>query len=356
MSALKTVGVIGTISGIGLIGYYLLNKYKPTIAQTQTEEIKGQGYVLRLDIPEHRKLWSIVAQYGYDNLGKNQAYLDLKNQLLTQKPLIISDADFYNLERFFSDMNDKGVSEQILGKALFNLDSQKYWWEKRTKGLEEEIFGFNKFGNSILGVKNCEYKQGQEDPCAYNYNVPFQGRDYWRYSGESQSYFWKIDPSGKNISIVASNCVELDRDIKRIIDRIAQQTRNEPNEDRRRVLAWYKDILEDSFKLYECRDKIEKQRLLESAKQETLFSIKAENSVLGANQKNQNIYLGVGALVLVLSVAILSSGKSASTPTSSTSSPKSFFTGILSNIVIFGGLAGMGYLIFKKPKVVLPKT
>jgi len=352
MSVLKTVGVLGAISGVGLIGYYLLNKYKPTIADTQSEELRGQQYVIREDKPEHRKLWSIVVQYGYDNLGKNQALLDLKKQLLTQNPLIISNADYMNLSRFYADMNTKGVGEKVLGKELYSLDNSKYWWEKRTKGLEEEIFGFNKFGRSILGG-NCAYNPTKEEnPCAYNYNVPFQGgSDYYRYApNEYMGYFWKLPaPSGKDISIGASNCVELDRDMKRLIDRIAEQTRTAPNETHRRVLVWFKDILEDNFQLYGCRDKIEKQRLLEMAKTQTLSSISQEKSILGAGQKNQNIYLGVGALVLVLSAGILVSGGGSSTPTSSNSSG-----GIFGSIVIVGGLAGMGYLIFKKPKVVLP--
>ena len=54
----------------------------------------------------------------------------------------------------------------------------------------------------------------------------------------------------------------------------------------------------------------------------------------------------MGALVLVLSAGILLSDGGSSTPTSSNSSG-----GIFGSIVIVGGLAGMGYLIFKKPKV-----
>jgi hypothetical protein len=116
-------------------------------------------------------------------------------------------------------------------------------------------------------------------------------------------------------------------------------------------LVWYKDILEDYFEIKDCRNKIEKQRLLDSAKSQTLFAIKAEDTVLGENQKNQNIYLGAGALVLVLSTGILLSGGSSSSSNSPSNS-----SGILGNMVILGGLAGMGYLIFKKPKVVLPNA
>lgn len=330
MGALKTVGVFGAIGGVGLIGYYLLNKYKPTIDKQQTFDIKGEGHILTNDTPENRQLWSIVAQYGYDNLGKSQEILNLKKQLLTQNPLIIDDAQYRNLSTFYSDLHNKGIFEQVVGAEFAELDNQKYWWEKWVKDIKDENWGY----------------------IPYDYAIPYSGNNYWRWSGESQGFFWKTPyPSGKGISIPDTNCASLDYSLKRIQDRIVEQTKNQPNEDRRRVLTWYKDILEDYFELKGCRDKIEKQRLLDSAKSQTLFAIKAEDSVLGENQKNQNIYLGVGALVLVLSTGILLSGGS-----SSASNSPSKSSGILSNLVIVGGLAGMGYLIFKKPKVVLPNA
>jgi hypothetical protein len=178
-------------------------------------------------------------------------------------------------------------------------------------------------------------------------------RWYKRYYYPYENEAWmagvglKANPSGKDIFIRANNCVELDKDIKKIIDRIAEQTRTAPNEDRRRVLAWYKDILEDYSEFQGCRDTIEKQRALDLAKQVTVSSITAEASVLGENQKSQDIYLGIGAVVLVLSTAILLSGVGGNSSTPSSGSSK--LSGIVSSLVIVGGIAGMGYLIFKKP-------
>jgi hypothetical protein len=310
MSALKTFGVIGAIGGIGLIGYYLLNKNKPTIAEAQIEELKGEGYVLKYDKPEHRKIWGIVAQYGYDNLDKNQSLIELKKQLLTQKPLIISNQQFYNLERFFSDMNTKGVFEKIVGAELSKISSGNFGFEKRTKGIGDEMFGKDKSGVSFNKVDSCQYKTGENNPCSYDY-IPFKGKNYWRYaSNESNPYFWSTPyPSGKDIRIASDDCVELDSALKRITDRIAEQTRTAPNEDHRQVLTWYKEILEDYFRFNSCRDKITKQRFLDFGKTTTLGAISQEISVLGKSQKNQNIYLGIGALVLVLSVGILTSSK-----------------------------------------------
>jgi hypothetical protein len=310
MSVLKTVGVIGAISGVGLIGYYLLSKQKPIISETQIDELKGEGNILRYDKPEHRKIWSIVAQYGYDNLGKNQSNLDLKKQLLIQKPLIISNQQFNNLERFIIDMNNKGVFEKNVGAQLAKLNSANYWFEKRTKGLGDEIFGADKSGVSFNKIASCEYRTGENNPCTYDY-IPYKGGNYWAYAlKEAKPYFWSTPyPSGKDIRIASDDCVELDLALQRIIDRLAEQTRTAPNEDNRQVLLWYQNILEDYYRFNTCRDKITKQRFLSYGKSTTLSAITQEKSVLGASQKNQNIYLGIGALVLILSVGILTTSK-----------------------------------------------
>jgi hypothetical protein len=341
MGALKTAGVFGAIGGVGLIGYYLLNKYKPTVDKQQTFDIRGQGYILKNDTPQHRKLWSIIAQYGYDNAGRAEHILKLKNQLLTQNPLIIDNTNYSQLTNFYSDLNQKGIFEKVVGAEFAKLSNQNYWWEKWVKDVKDENWGYIPY----------DFKPFSGCPPTWNERICFD--NYWKYApNEFKTFFWKLpDPSGKGISIPDTNCASLDYSIKRIQDRIVEQTKNQPNEQRRKVLVWYKEILEDYFELKGCRDKIEKQRLLDLAKAQTLFAIKAEDTVLGENQKNQNIYLGVGALVLVLSTAILLSGGSSSTPNSPSKS-----SGILGNLVIVGGLSGMGYLIFKKPKVVLPNA
>ena len=374
MSVLKTVGVVGAISGVGLIGYYLLNKYKPTISQEQKAELQGQLYVLKDDKPEYRKFWSIVAKYGVDNLSNgnvNNDYFPLINKLLTENPLVISDWQNVILKDALRDIQNKnGVSQEptvlysIIGedlkKWLQNGGWRDVYFEKKksvnTENLVEQKFtnrAYNysvPFNKTVKGMPDDEYwkKFGNS---GLNANERFKQEwffdNYLQYGlDEYKSFFNRLpDPSGQGIEIIADSCKNLDYAIKTIIDRIAEQTKNRPNETHRRVLVWFKSILEDYFQLQGCRDTIEKQRLIDIAKTQTISSIKAEDSVLGASQKNQNIYLGVGALVLVLSAGILVSGGGSSTPTSSNSSG-----GIFANIAILGGLAGMGYLIFKKPK------
>ena len=458
MSVLKTVGVVGAISGIGLIGYYYLNKKKPTIAQQQKDELQGNLFVLPIDRPESRKIWSIIAKYYYDNIDPNtpaSEYLPFINRLLTEKPLVISLSEKRILEQSMWDVLDKGnevfyklIGEDLKkflqkiggwGKIYFqpkkspdflknsenryflqqdNLEYRKIWsiiakygyekidksnpqspyrplinkvltanplilsesekndLETAKKQIQPRIFfntligkdleTFIKIGENYLGLafrqeKTSNPVQEQFTKLNYSYSKPFESvesrrivdlaRWYDRYYNPYKNeniYFTAINPSGKDISFGATNCAELDRDIKKIIDRIAEQTRTAPNEDRRRVLSWYKDILEDYSEFQACRDKIEQQRALDLAKQVTVSSITAEASVLGANQKSQDIYLGIGAVVLVLSTAILLSGGGSNTSTPTSGSSNS--SGVMSSLVVVGGLSGMGYLIFKKPK------
>ena len=377
MSVLKTVGVFGAIGGVGLIGYYLLNKYKPTISQEQKAELRGQLYVLKDDKPEYRKIWSILAKYGNDNLSNgnpNNDYFPLINKLLTENPLVISEWQYLTLKDALKDIYSKNRASE--GSSVFNLvvgeDLVKWLGDIRhqeryknfdfqkkksvnSENLVEQNFTNRvhnysvPFNKSVAGMPDDEYwKKISNTGLGANAKSDWFFDNYLQYGlDEYKSFFNHLpDPSGVGIQPIADDCAQLDRDIKRLIDRIAEQTKNRPNETNRRVLVWFKSILEDYFQLQGCRDTIEKQRLIDSSKTQTIFSIKAEDTVLGGSQKNQNIYLGVGALILVLSTGILLSAGKSLTPTSSSSKS----SGLLGNLVIVGGLAGMGYLIFKKPK------
>ena len=247
-------------------------------------------------------------------------------------------------------MNNKNVFWEVYtGKkstSLITAWSNPYYlvknqWDKRTKNIEDQEW-------RDVGY---DFKPFSKE-CFENKDSAKCKEDYWKYATPEEYGYFNIppDPSGKKLHITIRDCATLDGLIKRQQERISQQIQRQPNPSRTKVLMWYKEIYEDYFELNTCRDRIEQQRLLDSAKTQTLFAIRAEDSVLGASQKNQNIYLGVGALVLVVSTAILLSAGKSSTPI--TGSFKS--SGILGNLVIIGGLSGMGYLIFKKPKVVLP--
>jgi len=320
MSALKTVGILGAISGTGLIGYYLLNKSKPTVAKQQKDELSGSLYALKEDKPEYRKILSAVAKYGYNNLDNDKTlikpikdrYFPLINKMLTEKPLVIDFVEKEYLMSAFRDIEskDRDGSREAIG----------VW--KIILGAELEKFKDTDIRGLFVQVKTENPVEEPFNKLAFDYSKPFSSLEtrripnldyYYKliyYPNAELSGFLEIpNPSGKGIKIWASNCVELDKSIKAKIDRIAEQTRTAPNEDKRKVLTWYKNILEDYSDLNLCRDKIEKQRLLDVAKSATLNAITQEESVLGKSQKNEKIYLGVGALVLLLSLGILLGSK-----------------------------------------------
>ena len=304
MSVLRTVGILGTISGIGLLGYYFLNKTKPTIAEQQAFDVKGEGYVLKKDNEENRKYWAKLAQYFYDNIANTPSILDLKNQLLTQKPLIITKQQLQELSRASNEVSMLNISDEILGKDR----PAEFSFELRTKNIGDVSINENGRFTGRFNYKPIEGYTPLDKPFASSKNFDI----YYKYApNEFMGYFWKLpNPSGQDISFVANNCAELDVDIKRLIDRIAEQTKKNPNENLRRILYWYKSILEDYSELNLCRDKIEKQRLLDFAKADTLSAISQEKSVLTESKKNENIYLGAGAFVLVLGVGILLGNRS----------------------------------------------
>ena len=274
MGVLKTVGVIGAISGIGLIGYYYLNKKKPTIAKEQKAELQGQLYVLKQDKPEYRQIWSILAKYGYDNISKGSPdsdYLPLINKLLTQNPLVLSAWENTILTEALRDVQSKNRPSQeptvfysLIGADLKNWLQNSpnggwsglYFQKKSSENLVEQTFTslYQKEGIKC-GVDSITKK----DLCAFNYGIPFNkafsgmpddaywnrngGKDRWifnnylKYSSDHQGFFRGApNITGLGINILANDCAELDRAIKRIIDRIAEQTRTAPNETHRRVL------------------------------------------------------------------------------------------------------------------------
>jgi hypothetical protein len=62
---------------------------------------------------------------------------------------------------------------------------------------------------------------------------------------------------------------------------------------------------EDKFRTMKCREKIEFLRLNETAVLDLEQAIKSEASVLGKNKREQNIYIGLGALVVLTGFYIL---------------------------------------------------
>ena len=107
------------------------------------------------------------------------------------------------------------------------------------------------------------------------------------------------------------NCQGLDRDLKRlqqaIIDAYKIPLTSNPNGSQELYNRAYKEALELKkngwevmFESRGCRDIIENIRLTTGALKETEYAIKSEKQVLEVNNKDQNIYIGLGAVVLLV--------------------------------------------------------
>ena len=106
------------------------------------------------------------------------------------------------------------------------------------------------------------------------------------------------------------NCVSLDKDIKRISDRLLAERKKSPlpNLQQRAyldALELKKRTWENTFSDKGCRDIIENIRLTTGAVEESKFAIKAEQQILPVAEKDQSIYIGLGAVVMLIGLYIV---------------------------------------------------
>jgi len=102
------------------------------------------------------------------------------------------------------------------------------------------------------------------------------------------------------------SCVELDKKIKEIRDRaVAERLKPDADQSYIQSLVNYKANLEMSFASNSCTDKIETLRQKETGVLITKTSIDQEKKVLGSSKKEENIYIGIGALTLLVGLIIV---------------------------------------------------
>lgn len=108
----------------------------------------------------------------------------------------------------------------------------------------------------------------------------------------------------------ATDCVTLDETIKRISDKEALLSKNAlkgvVNSFYLTALREQKATLESTFSGNSCRDKIENIRLKTAGILITKGAIKQELTLLPKNNKEQQIYLTLGAVVLLVGLYIVS--------------------------------------------------
>jgi hypothetical protein len=103
-----------------------------------------------------------------------------------------------------------------------------------------------------------------------------------------------------------NNCVSLDLLIKKLTDKIALETKKlNPNKEYVTALIEFKSSMQNQFDINRCADKIEKSRQIESALLLTKGAIESEESVLTKSNVEQKIYIGAGALILLVGLYII---------------------------------------------------
>ena len=114
----------------------------------------------------------------------------------------------------------------------------------------------------------------------------------------------------ENYGRTPDTCVDLDNRIKNISSGIGIERKKYPLPSE--FQTYYVKEMESTRKSWEnmfakkgCRDIIENIRLQSAALTETKFAIESEKQILGENNKNQNLYVGLGAVVILVGLFIV---------------------------------------------------
>jgi len=151
--------------------------------------------------------------------------------------------------------------------------------------------GSNPRGLFIVNSSESDYQSSESNPQTTYIETP-----------ESRAVEYKY-------SIKPENCYKLDQNLKLIRDEIVDETKKllsgGANREYLKELQIRKSSYEIRFVQDKCRDKIEEDRLRESANLITKQSINQEKSVLDKSFTAQKVYIGVGALVLLVGLYIV---------------------------------------------------
>lgn len=144
-------------------------------------------------------------------------------------------------------------------------------------------------GKSIFTTSTGEGDyQSSESPTGSYIQTPESKQVYYKYPNK------------------AENCYKTDENFKLIRDEIvALLLTGNANREYVKALQERKAVYEIVFNRDKCRDKIEEDRLRESANLITKSSINQEKSVLDKSFTTQKIYIGVGALVLLVGLYVV---------------------------------------------------
>jgi hypothetical protein len=151
--------------------------------------------------------------------------------------------------------------------------------------------GSNPKGLFIQNDGNSDYQSSESNPQSSYIQTP-----------ESKAVEYKY-------SIKPENCYKLDQNLKLIRDEIVEESKKllggGGNREYLKELQTRKSSYDIRFIQDKCRDKIEEDRLKENANLITKQSINQEKSVLDKSFTTQKVYIGVGALVLLVGLYIV---------------------------------------------------
>jgi hypothetical protein len=119
---------------------------------------------------------------------------------------------------------------------------------------------------------------------------------------ESKQVYYKY-PSKKE------NCYKTDENLKLITEELSVETKKlltgGANREYIKALRERKEVYELTFIDNKCRDKIEEDRLKESANLLTKNAIGQEKDVVDKSFNLQKVYIGVGALILIVGLVVV---------------------------------------------------
>jgi hypothetical protein len=120
--------------------------------------------------------------------------------------------------------------------------------------------------------------------------------------------YLNVSLSGQ-VSPKAKNCIDLDIDSKKIRDEIVDLHKNLIFNDKATFLNYAQESVMKKFNDFNCTNKIEKERQIESAKLITKASIEQEKKVLTSSSNEQTIYIILGGTVLLVALYIITKNK-----------------------------------------------
>lgn len=111
---------------------------------------------------------------------------------------------------------------------------------------------------------------------------------------------------GEKYPYIGQDCYKVDLNLKNIVEEITElNKKGDLSSDYLKSLYGQKTANQMYFDAKNCQNVFEYKRLNETGELITKTAIEQEKKVLGNYNKEQNIYIGVGALVLLVGLFIV---------------------------------------------------